>query len=182
MAIPMTGLSPELQALVEDGLKLCRSGDWNKGLPLLAAVLEQRTPTDTVPGIVYSYLGYGVAKYQGQVREGVKLCDHAIKVEYYEAENHWNLSRVYVIAGDRLAAFHAISRGLKLNPDHAGLLATQTEIGVRKPPVLKFLSRDHPINVYLGKWRHARSGVPSGLQQRPARPDKAAKPERKTKS
>jgi hypothetical protein len=170
MSFPMTGLSPELQALVDDGLKLCRSGDWNKGLPVLASVIEQRTPMDTVPGVVYSYLGYGVAKFQSKLREGMKLCEHAIKLQYYDAENHWNLARVHIVAGDRLAAFQSISRGLKLDPEHEGLLASQKEIGERKPPVLKFLKRSHPLNIWLGKWRHSRSGAPSGMPQRPPQP------------
>jgi tetratricopeptide (TPR) repeat protein len=151
----MAKLSEELQKYADDGLKLCRAGDWNKGLSVLASVLEQRGPSDQVPGVVYSYLGYGVARFQNKVREGLKLCEHSLKLQYYEAENHWNLARVQALAGERQAAHQTIEHGLKLDPDHAGLLATQRELGVRKPPIIGFLSRDNPINVMLGRWRHS---------------------------
>jgi hypothetical protein len=155
MPVRMTKMSPDLQTYADNGLKLCRDGDWNKGLSVLAAVLDQRTPLDQVPGIIYSYLGYGVARYQGKLREGLKLCEHSLKIQYYEAENHWNLARVQALAGERQAAHQTIEHGLKLDPDHAGLIATQKELGVRKKPILWFLGRDNPINVMLGKWRHS---------------------------
>jgi tetratricopeptide (TPR) repeat protein len=150
----MAKMNPDLQAYADDGLRLCRAGDWNKGLPVLAAVLEQRSPMDQVPGLVYSYLGYGVARYQGKIREGIKLCEHAIKIQYYECENHWNLARIQALAGERMNAHQTIERGLKLDPTHDGLLATQRELGVRRAPVLKFLARSNPINVFLGRMRH----------------------------
>ena len=34
-----------------------------------------------MPGIVYSYLGFGVARYQSKVHDGVRLCEHAIKLQ-----------------------------------------------------------------------------------------------------
>jgi hypothetical protein len=157
MARAMGRMNAELQTYADNGLKLCRAGDWNKGLPVLAAVLDQRTPMDDVPGIVYSYLGYGVARYQNKIREGLKLCEHSLKIQYYEAKNHWNLARVQALSGERQAAHATIERGLKLDPEHAGLLASQKELGVRKKPIVWFLSRDNPINVMLGRLRHSMS-------------------------
>jgi tetratricopeptide (TPR) repeat protein len=168
----MAKLNPELQTQADDGLRLCRAGDWNKGLALLAAVLDQRTPMDQVPGVVYSYLGYGVARFQGKVREGIKLCEHSLKIEYYEAENHWNLARVQTLAGERQSAHQTIDHGLKLDPNHEGLLATQLELGVRKRPILGFLSRDNPVNVWLGRLRHSikEPPAPQRLERPPIRP------------
>ncbi len=157
----MAQISAELQSYADDGLNLCRTGDWNKGLSVLAAVLEQKTPMDQVPGVVYSYLGYGVARFQGKTKDGLKLCEHALKVQYYEADNHWNLARIQVLTGERLAAFNTISKGLKLDPDHVGLNATQKEIGQRRPPILRFLGRSNPINVFLGRLRHGSSSSKS---------------------
>jgi hypothetical protein len=98
---------------------------------------------------------------QGKVREGLKLCEHSLKIQYYEADNHWNLARVQIVSGERLAAFQTISRGLKLDPTHEGLLQTQKEIGVRRRPVLGFLSRDHPLNIWLGRLRHGNQSAKS---------------------
>jgi len=151
----MPPLSEELQGYVEDGLRLCRHGDWRRGLPILNTVIEQRGPGQDVPGIVYSYLGFGVARYQSKVHDGIRLCEHAIKLQFYEADNHWNLARIRHLAGDRLSAVRAIERGLKLDPVHEGLLELRKEVGVRRPPVIGFLRRRHPVNVLLGRVRHA---------------------------
>jgi len=156
----MVGLSEELQRYADDGLHLCREGEWRKGMPVLAAVIERKGPFDKVPGVVYSYLGYGVAKFQNKTTEGLRLCEHAVKVQFYEADNHWNLARVNVLAGHRRNAVNAINGGLKLDPDHEGLLALKKEIGLRRSPVLKFLSREHALNVLLGRIRHAIAGNP----------------------
>jgi len=169
MRVRMAKMSPELQSYADDGLRLCRNGDWNKGLSVLASVLDQRSPLDQVPGVVYSFLGYGVARFQGKLREGLKLCEHSLKIEYYEADNHWNLARVQALAGERQNAHQTIDHGLKLNPEHEGLLATQKELGVRKQPVLGFLSRDNPVNVFLGRLRHSMKASNDSTQP-PARP------------
>jgi tetratricopeptide (TPR) repeat protein len=150
----MAPVSDAMRAHVEDGLKLCRAGDWNKGLPVLAAAIENRGVAEQVPGIAYSWLGYGVARFQGKHREGLQLCEHAIKLQYYEADNHWNLARVHVLASNRKQAVVALERALKLDPEHSGLNELKQEIGLRRPPVLKWLDRDHPLNKFLGRLRH----------------------------
>ena len=150
----MAPVSDEMRSHVEDGIRLCRSGDWNKGLPVLAAAIENRGVAEQVPGIAYSYLGFGVARFQGKHREGLRLCEHAIKIQYYEADNHWNLARVHVLAANRKQAVQALERALKLDPDHEGLLALKNEIGLRQPTVLKWLGREHPVNRLLGRLRH----------------------------
>ena len=150
----MAPVSDAMRAHVEDGLRLCRAGDWNKGLPVLAAAIENRGVAEQVPGLAYSWLGYGVARFQGKHREGLRLCEHAIKIQYYEADNHWNLARVHVLAANRKLAVQALERALKLDPDHEGLLALKNEIGLRRSPVFKWLDRDHPLNRLLGRLRH----------------------------
>ena len=141
--------------VVDDGLRLCRAGDWKRGLPALAAAVENRGPGDRTPGLVYSFLGYGTARYQNRGRDGLKLCEHAIKVQYYEADNHWNLARVQLLLGERRQAVATIARGLKLDPDHKELLEMSREIGNRRRPVLGFLDRDNPVNILLGRLRQS---------------------------
>ena len=145
--------------VVEDGLRLCRAGDWKRGLPALAAAVENRGPGDRTPGLVYSFLGYGTARYQNRMRDGLKLCEHAIKLQYYEADNHWNLARVQMMMKERRQAVTTIDRGLKLDPDHKGLLELRKDLGRRRRPVLRFLDRKNPINVLLGRLRHSRGSA-----------------------
>jgi hypothetical protein len=76
------------------------------------------------------------------------------KLQFYEADNHWNLARLHVVASNRQAAVAALEAGLKLDPEHDGLLALAKEIGTRKPPVIRFLHREHPLNRFFGRMRH----------------------------
>jgi len=141
-------------AVAAKGVALCREDDWDRGLQLLSKVAEQRSEGQELPGTVYSYLGYGVARYQRRIRDGLKLCEHAVKIQYYEPENHMNLARVQLLMDDRRGAVTSIARGLKLDPNNRGLKDLRFDIGVRKRPILPFLSRTNPLNVLLGRLRH----------------------------
>ena len=92
------------------------------------------------------------------MREGLKLCEHAVRIQFYEPDNHLNSARVHLLARNRRAAVEAIGRGLKLDPHHAALRGLRQEIGIRKRPVLPFLSRNNPLNRLLGRMRHDFSG------------------------
>jgi hypothetical protein len=139
---------------MRDAIERCRRGAWREGLPALARIAEQETRPGALPALVYSYLGYGIALRQQRLSEGLKLCQHAVKMEFYQAENYLNLARTHVLAGHRRAAVRAVADGLKVEPDHGQLLELQHELGLRKRPVLAFLSRSNPINSLLGRIRH----------------------------
>jgi hypothetical protein len=148
---------PEIPERLARGLDLCRGGEWDRGLAILGA-LGQSAEKSALPGLFYSYLGYGIARCERRVKEGVKLCEHSIKIEFYQPENYLNLARTQLLANDRRGAVGAIRRGLKIDPNHADLLELQREIGVRREPVLSFLSRDNPLNRFLGRLRHKVTG------------------------
>ena len=139
---------------MRDAIERCRRGGWREGLPALARIAEQETRPGALPALVYSYLGYGIALRQQRLSEGLKLCQHAVKMEFYQAENFLNLARTLVLGGHRRAAVRALADGLKVEPDNEQLLKLQHEIGFRKRPVLSFLSRSNPINSLLGRIRH----------------------------
>ncbi|HXO30620.1 MAG TPA: hypothetical protein VOA80_24980 [Thermoanaerobaculia bacterium] len=139
---------------MRDAIERCRRGGWREGLPALARIAEQETRPGALPALVYSYLGYGIALRQQRLSEGLKLCQHAVKMEFYQAENFLNLARTLVLGGHRRAAVRALADGLKVEPDNEQLLELQHEMGLRKRPVLSFLSRSNPINSLLGRIRH----------------------------
>ena len=139
---------------MRDAIDRCRRGAWREGLPALARIAEQETRPGSLPALVYSYLGYGIALRQQRLSEGLKLCQHAVRMEFYQAENYLNLARTQLLAGHRRPAVRAVADGLKIEPDHAALLELQHELGLRKRPVLSFLSRANPINALLGRIRH----------------------------
>lgn len=142
------------KALVEEGIALCRKGRWNEGSVLLARALEGREGSTDYPGLAYSYLGVALAKLERRRRDGLKLCEHAVRLQFYEPENHLNLARVYLLMDNRRGAVDALARGLRVDPSHAGLRALRKEIGVRRRPVIPFLSRDNFLNRLLGRIRH----------------------------
>jgi hypothetical protein len=143
-----------VRAIAEEGVALCRAGEWDKGIQLLGRVVEERGLSEELPGTAYSFLGFAIARFQKKVRDGIKLCEHAVRIQFYEPDNHLNLARVHLLARNRKAAVDAIGRGLKLDPHHAGLRGLRQEIGVRKRPVVRFLSRNNPLNRLLGRMRH----------------------------
>jgi hypothetical protein len=148
----------EAKQLAEEGIALCRRGEWDKGIQILGRVVEAQGVSSELPGVAYSFLGWGVAKAQRRVRDGLRLCEHAVKVQFYEPDNHWNLARVRMLANDRRGAVQSIARGLKLDGNHEGLRALRHEIGIRRRPVIPFLSRDNPLNRLLGRMRHDLTG------------------------
>ncbi len=141
------------RAAAEAAIEICRGGDWGRGLTILADLVKDRGLSEHIPGVAYSFLGYGIARYQKQIKEGLRLCQHAVRVQFYHPDCHLNLARVQVLAKNRKGAVHAIAQGLALDPRNAALRALQNEIGVRKRPVLGFLSRNNPVNRTLGKLR-----------------------------
>jgi hypothetical protein len=150
--------SAELLTKLRQGIDCCRRGDWNEGLRHLGQIAERGDMGTGLPGVFYSYLGYGIALREQRVREGLKLCRHSVKVEFYEADNNHNLARTCLQARDRSGAVRAVRDGLRIDPHHPGLLAVRTELGVRGQPMLPFLGRSHLVNRILGRLRHALRG------------------------
>lgn len=148
-----SALPAEVTAKIEEGLALCRDGKWEEGMVVLGR-LSENDGSGELPGVLYSYLGYAVARCQKRYRDGIKLCEHGIKRQFYEPDNYYNLARTRLLVEDRRRAFQAIRRGLKVNPRHRGLIELRQELGKRRPPVLPFLGRGNPLNVLLGKLRH----------------------------
>ena len=150
----------DIGRLVKEGIALCREGNWNQGIERLSTAAESKSSGD-VDSLMYSYLGYGIAKFKNKRREGLALCEHAVKMEFYQPDNQLNLARTQLLNGNRKRALEAVDRGLKIDSDHAELLALKAEMGSRRPPVLGFLDRGNFLNVFLGRLRHSASSKPS---------------------
>jgi Tfp pilus assembly protein PilF len=142
---------------IDAGLRFCRRGEWHSGLHYLRPLIE--APADAfAPSVAWSYLGHALARCERKHRDAVGYCKRSLELGFSEPENYLNLAWVHLLARDRAAAARAIERGLEADPKHAGLLALRGRIGVRRPPVLVFLPRANPLNVWLGRVRHALAG------------------------
>lgn len=165
----MNVAQPDLSHVLRRGIERCRQGDWEVGLSFLGRIAEAERST-ALPGLFYSYLGYGIALRQKRVQEGLKLCQHSVKVQFYEPENYVNLARTYLLAGDRPAAVRTVLNGLKVIRQHPELLRLHQELGIRAQPVLPFLGRSNPLNQLLGRLRHAWQGDPPA-EDKPGKAD-----------
>lgn len=147
-------MDDELTTAAYEGINLCRRGSWSQGLTHLTRVAKEKHPDTKLPGLFYSYLGYGIALCEQRVREGLELCEKAVKAGFYEPENFLNISRIHLLRKNRRAAVKWLHKGLKVDPNHKGLICLQNEMGFRRRPMLPFLSRDNAINIMLGKARY----------------------------
>lgn len=148
---PEEKIVDQLSEALRRGIELCRQGEWSNGLNFLGQIAE--AGCTNVPGLYYSYLGYGIARCQRRTADGLKLCRHAVKLQFYEPENYLNLARTALLVNDRKVAMEAVRKGLKIDRNNRNLRALYRELGIRKRPVLRFLSRSNPINLLLGRIR-----------------------------
>lgn len=155
--------SIDLSTVVDKGLRRCRAGDWEIGLALLRKAARKEHKEIKLPSVYYSYLGYGAAKFENEIKDGLALCLHAVRVGKNEPDNYLNLARVYLLDDDRQHAVMAVKQGLSLDARHIPLLALRTAMGFRRKPVVPFMSRNRWINRYLGQKRHSRQQAKRAL-------------------
>ena len=150
------------------GIEACRQGNWEEGLYWLSLAVEAEPQTADLPGLLFSYLGYGMARYQGQEVQGLKLCRIGANVDMHVAESYYFLAKTHLLLGDKRSALEVIERGLQVDAAHPGLEELVLSLGRRRPPVLPFLSRRHGLNRWLGKLRHRFFGGSSRRRFRPS--------------
>jgi tetratricopeptide (TPR) repeat protein len=144
----------DVAASAEHAVALCREGRWREGKDRLAEISKRAPSPINLPSEYYAYLGYCVARFDRRVKEGLQLCQHAVALDPGSAEAYLNLARVHLLDRNRWRASQALMRGEQLDPENVTLRELHFELGVRKNPVLPFLSRRNPLNVMLGRLRH----------------------------
>ena len=112
--------------------------------------------SSTIAATGLSYFGLCMALIDKKYKAAIDLCKRAIELQFYNGDHYANLSRVYLAAGNRKKALETVEAGLKLDPEHEGLVAARHLVGVRAKPAVPFLDRANPINVSLGQSRHAK--------------------------
>ena len=149
------------KAAVLEAIQLTRRGEYEAGLKLfednLAPVRSGDLQGERLAAAAYSFYGLCLAKVQNDVAEGVKYCRLSISANLMDPDHCCNLGMIYLQHRDRGNAVRAFHQGLRLAPDHRRIQHILGEIGTRKQPVIRFLRREHPLNIWLGKRRHRRS-------------------------
>lgn len=130
---------------VLEGIREAKQGNTLRGLKLLTdSVADPRLPE------ARAWQGYCLAREKNAFRQGINLCYEARESHPENSDIYLALGRIYLLTGRRAAAVKALQLGLKLNnnPDIDRLLKS---IGMRKPPVFRFLHRDSIANITSGR-------------------------------
>jgi tetratricopeptide (TPR) repeat protein len=97
-----------------------------------------------------SALGFCLAKVKGDFAGGVARCREALRLEPDNPFHLLQLGRVHLLAGRRADAIKAWRQGLRHGKNRP-ILRELERLGVRKVPVVRFLRRENPVNICLGK-------------------------------
>jgi tetratricopeptide (TPR) repeat protein len=151
----------QLSEMARAGIASARARDYENGYLLLGEVCDRmRAAGEKLPAHVISFYGLCLALNLGKHREASQLCQAAIEAEPMKADYYANLAEVCGAARQRRKAVTAIHRGLAIDPASLRLLELETRLGRRRDPVVSSLDRTHPVNVTLGRIRHAFAGPP----------------------
>ncbi len=135
--------------------------EFKKGLQLIAnqypvkAYTHIRRAADLERNNPYflSYLGLLTASTQSRWREGATLCETALRMRRNQPQLYLNLAQVYLRGGHKEEAVDTLHLGLQILGRDARLQCALARLGIRRPPVLRFLSREHALNKWLGRVR-----------------------------
>jgi Flp pilus assembly protein TadD len=135
---------------------------WDEGLAAYAArdlpgahaAFERAHRRDPRDPRFMSWYGLTLVLVEKNSNLGVSLVDQAIRVAGPGPELLLNSARVHLALNQRERAVRAVSRGLELWPQDPRLVLAQATMGTRSVPVLPFLSRNNPLNRFLGRLRH----------------------------
>jgi len=119
-----------------------------------AIELEKRAGVPKPQARYLSCYGLCLAIVGDRKHEAAKFCREAVELEGYNPDLHWNLGRVLLAADRRRDAHNVLMRGLRLQPDHAGIIQQLRRMGIRRRPPLPILDRGNPVNVFLGRMRN----------------------------
>lgn len=113
--------------------------------------------------LILSYYGCLQAIVDRKYRSGIDHCRKALALfkaaDMYTAGLvfpvlYLNLGRAHVAAGRKQDAVEAFSKGIGYDRGHRELKKELELLGIRKQPLLPFLSRSNPINKYIGILLH----------------------------
>ena len=141
----------------EKGMDAMQENRWKEAMAFFeaAVTLERKFGKGPPQARYLSYFGLCLALSKKQFKEAIRLCKAAAEIEPFNPDLHWNLGRVHLTARNRRPAYSAFLRGLRQEPQHAGLRRELRRMGIRKRRAVSFLDRQNPINVMLGRRRAA---------------------------
>lgn len=145
-----------------NGARHMRNANWSEALGCFSAAVEHASREDPRKNLYLSY--EGLARVHLNDRRGVLVCRRAAADETRYGDVFRNLARAELRLRNRKRACEAIQRGFAVESGHTGLRSLRRRMGVRRSPVIPFLSRNHLINRLLGQltYRRERPRAPGG--------------------
>lgn len=147
-------LAPQAESTFQKGVELLRRGLLREALPFLKAAVDLndgRSENHAGQARYESYYGLCLSMSPGRLHDGLEHCRTAARAEPYRPDVWLNLGRVALAAGRRGEAFRALDRGRCLDPGHAGIAKELRRLGQRRRPIVRFLRRHNPVNIFLGR-------------------------------
>lgn len=135
-------------ATLQRAMKLFYCGEYGRCLSLLEKSGEGRSDPRTA-----AFWGASLALVRGELDTGLKACVEAVRAGQFLPDVYCALGTALLRTGDRGKARAAFLKGLAVEPRHSQLRARLRAMGLRRTPVLSFLSRSHPLNRLLGACR-----------------------------
>ena len=149
------GQQSEAIQIFRFGLAHLRDGQSFEALSAFrqAAAMEPQNP------YFLSYYGLTLGQASRSWEEAEALCLAALRKRRQIPQLYLNLAELYRCRGRVADAVEVLTEGLRYTAKDSRLLDALALFGHRKPPVLSFLNRSHPINRYLGRMRHRALGM-----------------------
>jgi predicted Zn-dependent protease len=136
--------------------------EFKRGLQLFSdrsfncALARFRKAQELEPGNPYyvSYVGLALAYAENKWADAEQLCENALRMKRNQAQLYLNLAEVLLRAGKKADAVDTLENGTVYASRDARIQRMLQFIGIRRPAVLPFLHRTHPLNRALGRFRH----------------------------
>ncbi len=101
-----------------------------------------------------SYCGLALAYAESKWADAESLCESALRMKRNQAQLYINLAEVLLRACKKADAVETLECGIDHAPRDVRLRRMLQSIGIRRPAVLSFLHRTHPLNRALGRFRY----------------------------
>jgi Flp pilus assembly protein TadD len=144
-----TSTTLESHTLYRRALERIKRHRFRQAMPLLAKALRI-APTEP---LYLSYYGLCLAEVKGEFEHAIGVCERASRARPIDPIINVNLGKVHKMRGDYASAHKTFLKAWAGNKRHPAPATELSRLGIRRPPVIRFLSRSNPCNKYLGRLR-----------------------------
>ncbi len=144
--------------LLEAGRESLKLEQWDRAKGFLTEYFDRHLARgEAVPasGLASFALSLGHTR---ELRRAVELCKRAQISDPRNPYIFWCMAKLHLLSRSRKAAIDTVERGLRASPDNFILIRLRKKLGVRQPPPLPFLHRNHGLNIKLGRLMHRLKG------------------------